>query len=97
MVDPARYPVIPWPRSLEARDGAFAPAAGLTIALADAGNADLQRLAALLRGYLKELAGLDATVGARGGIALAFRDDAPPGAESYRLDITTERIELSAR
>ena len=97
MADVTRYPLIPWPRSLEAREGAFAPASGLAIGLSDTGNADLQRLAALLRGYLKELAGLDVTIGGRGAISLALRDDAPPGAESYRLDITPERIELSAR
>ena len=97
MADPSRYPLIPWPRSLDAREGAFVPAAGLAIGIADSGNAELGRLAALLRAYLKELAGVDASVGARGAITLAIRDDAPPGSEAYLLDITPERIDLAAR
>jgi hexosaminidase len=97
MADVTRYPVIPWPRSLEAREGAFVPKAGLTISVSDPVNADLVRLAELLRGYLKELAGVNATVGPGGGISVALRPDAPEGAEAYRLDIAPERIEVSAR
>jgi hexosaminidase len=96
-VDVARYPVIPWPRTLEPRDGAFALQAGLGISPSDGGNADLRRLAELLRGYVRELAGVDATIGAGGAIALALRPDAPVGAEAYRLEITPERIDLVAR
>ena len=97
MADPARYPLIPWPRSLEAREGAFAPKAGLTISLSDPVNADLKRLAELLRGYVEELAGVNATVGPGGAISVALRPDAPEGAEAYRLDIAPKRIELAAR
>ncbi|HEV2250626.1 MAG TPA: beta-N-acetylhexosaminidase [Candidatus Limnocylindria bacterium] len=97
MADTARYPLIPWPRALEARDGAFSPSAGLGIHLSDPSDADLRRLGELLRGYLRELAGVDATVGASGALVLALRSDAPAGAEAYRLDITPERIHLVAR
>jgi hexosaminidase len=97
VTDVARCPVIPWPRSLEARDGAFVPKSGLGISVEDGGNAKVVRLAELLRGYLKELTGLDAAVGSGGTIALALRSDAPDGPESYRLDITPERIEIAAR
>jgi hexosaminidase len=97
VADTVRYPLIPWPRSVEARDGAFPIAAGTRIALADPGNADLRRLGELLGGYIRSLAGVDTTIGAGGAITLALRSDAPAGPESYSLDITVERIELIAR
>src|SRR5438552_4826870 len=97
MADVARYPLIPWPRSLEARDGAFALAAGTRISASDDGNADLRPLADLLRGYVRELAGVEAATGSGGAITLAVRSDAPAGDEAYRLDISPERIELVAR
>lgn len=97
MADVSRYPLIPWPQSLEARDGAFPLRSGLRASVSDAGNADLKRLAELLRGYLHELAGVDAAIDAGGAITLALRSDGPVGPESYRLDVTTERIELVAR
>ncbi|MEA2661775.1 MAG: hexosaminidase [Chloroflexota bacterium] len=93
----ARYPLIPWPRSLQPRDGAFAPGSGLGISVSDAGSGDVRRLAELLRGYLRALSGADATIGPGGAIGLALRSDAPPGDESYALDITAERIEIAAR
>ncbi|HLZ47336.1 MAG TPA: family 20 glycosylhydrolase, partial [Candidatus Limnocylindria bacterium] len=37
MTDLARYPIIPWPRSLEPRDGAFAPRSPLVIAFGGTG------------------------------------------------------------
>jgi len=97
VADTVRYPLIPWPRSVEARDGAFAIAAGMRIALTEPGTNDLRRLGELLAGYIRELSGVDATIGAGGAVALALRSDAPAGPESYALDITTERIELVAR
>jgi hexosaminidase len=97
-VDPLRYPLIPWPRSLEARDSAFPPAQGLRISISDEGHLELRRLAELLAGYIRELAGVGPTVGgAGGGITLALRSDAPAGVEAYRLDITPLHIDLSAR
>ena len=97
MADPTRYPLIPWPRALEAREGAFDAGTGRGIALSDPRNADLQRLGQLLSGYLKELAGVDAVVAARGAITLALRADGPDGPEAYLLDITPGRIDLTAR
>jgi len=97
VADPSRYPLIPWPRSIDELAGTFVPAAGLAIGLSGGDDRDVRRLAELLRGYLKELAGIDATVGAQGAITLALGNDAPPGAEAYRLDITSDRIQLSAR
>ena len=37
MVDPARYPVIPWPRSLEPRAGAFTPRSPIALAIGASG------------------------------------------------------------
>jgi hexosaminidase len=96
-VDPVPYPIVPWPRTLEARDGAFSPAQALRISVSDEGNADLRRSAGLLADYLRELGGVSATVGPGGAITLALRADAPAGTEAYRLDITPERIDLSAQ
>lgn len=97
MADGSRYPLIPLPRSLEAREGAFPLRSGLGISVSDPGNADLGRLAGLLRGYVRELAGVDAAIGAGRAITLALRPDAPAGSESYRLDVATDRIEVTAR
>src|SRR5438105_9530521 len=97
MADVTRYPLIPWPRSLEPGDGAFALAAGTRISTSDDGNADLRRFADLLRGYVTELAGVEAAIGPGGAITLGLRADAPTGDEAYRLDISPERTELVAR
>ncbi|HEX6061958.1 MAG TPA: beta-N-acetylhexosaminidase [Candidatus Limnocylindria bacterium] len=97
MADVRRYPLIPWPRALDARSGGFALGTAPRIALAEPENTDLRRLGDLLAGYLRDLAGIDAPVGAGGAIALALRSDAPAGVEGYRLDITPERIDLAAR
>ncbi|MDQ6857905.1 MAG: beta-N-acetylhexosaminidase [Chloroflexota bacterium] len=96
MVDHTRYPLIPWPRALEAREGAFALVAGTRIAGGER-DADARRLADLLAGYLRELAGIDAPEGADGTITLRLRPDAPAGDEAYALDITADRIDLGAR
>jgi hexosaminidase len=85
------------PRSLDAGDGAFVPQPGLRIGVADDGTAEVRRLGELLAGYLRELTGLDVSVGTDGPIAVRMRADAPGSAESYRLEITPERITLVAR
>jgi hexosaminidase len=92
-----RYPIIPWPRAIDARDGAFALGAGLQIALVDGGNSDVRRLGDLLARYLRELAGINAEIGDGGAIRMGLRSDAPAGTESYALDVATERIGLTAR
>jgi hexosaminidase len=93
---PARHPIIPWPRSLEEREGAFVPQPGLRVTVAEAGDSE-RRLGDLLAGYLRDLTGLDASVGIGGSIALRVGSDGPEGPESYRLDVATERIDLVAR
>jgi hexosaminidase len=96
-MDVARYPIIPWPRSLDARDGSFAPRPNATISLSDPRDPDLKRLGELLVGDLLELGGIAAKVGPGGTIALTIRADAPEGAEAYRLDVTPEGIDATAR
>jgi len=66
-MDVRRYPVIPWPRSLEARDGAFVPSPGLQVSIAS-GDDGCGKLAELLAGYLRELSGLAVTVVNLGGV-----------------------------
>ena len=95
-MDTARYPIIPWPRSLEARDGAFVPQRGLHVSVAD-GNAAVRQLGELLSGYLRDFMTLDASVGPGGAITVGLRSDAPEGVEAYRLEITPERIDVTAR
>ncbi len=77
-MDNARYPIVPKPRSLVERDGAFVPKPGLA-----------ERLRALTA--------RDIETGVGVAVTLDLRSDAPEGVESYRLDITPERIELTAR
>lgn len=96
VADIARYPLIPWPQTLEARDGAFTPRAGTTITLGDPDDADLRRLGELLVGDLLQLGGTTAEIGAGGAITLSIRADAPAGVEAYRLDVTPERIAATA-
>ena len=75
MTDLARYPLIPWPRSLEPRAGEFEPRAPLEIGFGATGP----------------------TVIGNDRVSLTLRADAPEGAEAYRLDVTPERIAISAR
>ena len=95
-MDRTRYPLIPWPRSLERRAGSFVPADGLRISVAGRDPA-VHRLAELLRVHLRDLTGVDAPLGENGAIRLVLGPDAPDGPESYRLSITSDRIELAAR
>ena len=76
-MDAIRYPLVPWPRSLEPRDGVFVPQPGLAEQLSDLATR-----------------GTAATVG---GVALRLAADAPAGAESYRLEVSPEHIEVVAR
>ncbi len=98
----ARYPVIPWPRSVEPRDGAFELRPGTGIALAGGRDGELHGLAASLADHLRTLAGVEAAIagpGAEdaGAIQLSLRDDASDDAEGYALEIATDRVELAAR
>ena len=95
-MDLARYPLIPWPRSLEARGGAFVPQDGLRVSAADGSDA-VRKLADVLAGQLRDLTGRAITVGSAGAVVLHLRSDAPEGAEAYRLEVTPERIEITAR
>lgn len=94
-VDLARYPLIPWPRSLEARDGAFVPQQGLRVSVT--GDETTTKVGDLLAGYLRDLTALDVTSGTGGAITVALTSDAPEGAEAYRLEVSPERVDVSAR
>ena len=75
MTDLARYPLIPWPRALEPREGAFTPRAPLAIDFGPHGP----------------------TVAGDDRVLATVRADAPEGPEAYVLDVTPERIAISAR
>jgi hexosaminidase len=75
----------------------FTPHRGLRVSLSDGGNADLRRIGDLLAAHLRDLTGLDVSVGAGGLITLALRPDASTDPEAYRLDVTPQRIDLLAR
>ena len=77
-MDNERYPIVPQPRSLIARDGTFVPKPGLAE-------------------HLRALTTVTIDAGAGGAVVLNVRADAPEGVESYRLEITPERIEVTAR
>lgn len=91
VADSARYPLIPWPRTLDPRPGEFVFGAGTRAALVPPGNADLRTLGATLG------LPLEGEADAAGTITLALDPRGPEGAESYVLDISPERIGLRAR
>ncbi len=95
-MDNARYPIVPRPCSLVQRDGAFVPKPGLRVSvLTD--DAAVLRLGKRLAEHLHELTALDVETAVGGAVTLDLRSDAPDGVEAYRLDITAERIEVTAR
>jgi hexosaminidase len=87
----ARYPLVPWPRSLEPRAGEFAVGPETRVALAPADDADVCASGAAL--------GLPAggTPGADGAITLALDAGAPAGDEAYALLAAPERVDVRAR
>lgn len=89
--DSARYALIPWPRSLEARPGEFLLGGGTRAALVPDGDQALVALGATL--------GLptDGDAGAAGTVTLTLDPQGPAGDESYALDISPERVDLRAR
>ncbi len=88
--DSARYPLIPWPRTLEARPGEFVFAAGMRVGLLPEGDADLEALGATLG------LPLGGEAGAAGTLTLALEADGA-GDESYLLEVTPEKVWLRAR
>ncbi len=95
----ARYPIIPWPRTLEPDEGSFGLGPNTPITLSDRGNADLRRLGDLVTEYLRALAGEEPARdrAGPGAIALALRADAPEGAADYALQVMPDGIEIVAR
>ena len=89
--DSARYALIPWPRSLEPRPGEFLFGADTRAALVPDHDQALVALGATLG------LPLDGDPGAAGTLTLTLDPRAPAGEESYRLEISPERIDLRAR
>ncbi|HEU4557982.1 MAG TPA: beta-N-acetylhexosaminidase [Longimicrobium sp.] len=96
MPDPARYPLIPWPRRLEPREGWFAATRHVRILLPDASDPDVRWVAGIVAGLF---APLDSSSHAEGSDEVILRLDRAGdhgGDEGYRLSVTPERVELSA-
>ncbi len=91
--DLRRYPLIPWPRMLEPRDGSF-ELGGATIGVADP---ELRGLAATLASHIRGVTGAAAAVSGQGSVSLALDPAAFGGDEAYSLDVTAGRAEIRAR
>ena len=89
--DTARYPLIPWPRTLEPRPGEFLFDAGTRAALVPPSDQALRALGATLG------LPLDGDAGAAGTVTLTLDPRGPEGDESYTLEISPERVDLRAR
>ncbi len=89
--DSARYPLIPWPRTLEPRPGEFVFGGGTRAALVPESDHELEALGATLG------LPLDGDAGAAGTLTLTLDPRGPAGDESYALEISPERVDLRAR
>jgi len=89
--DTARYPVIPWPRTLEPRPGEFVFGPGTRAAIVPSVDEAVLALAATLG------LPLDGDAGSAGTFTLTLDPRAPAGDESYALEISPERVDLRAR
>ncbi len=79
------HSIIPVPMSLERGSGSFVLGADTRIALADARDPELRRIAELWAGPTQVATGLPLTVEAAGGIVLGL--DASTGPEGYSLSV----------
>ncbi|CAN5175343.1 hypothetical protein BH18CHL2_BH18CHL2_00970 [soil metagenome] len=98
--DSARYPLIPWPRSVEPRDGSFRVSPWTRINVTEAPAGELGAIAKVVEGYVGELEAPSAGVGTSaedGAIGLVLRGDAPAGDEAYSLTVGSDGIEIAAR
>jgi hexosaminidase len=101
--EPARYDLIPWPRQVEARPGAFPLAAATRVTLSDPASAELRSIADFLVGYIQATAGVRVGMeagavpqGTAGTIALHLNSAAGIAPEGYRLAVTPEGVTLTA-
>ncbi|MDT8369786.1 MAG: family 20 glycosylhydrolase [Longimicrobiales bacterium] len=86
-------PLIPAPRSVEARSGGFTIDRSTRIAVADTTDAELVRLAEAWAAPIRRATGLPLPVGGAGRVRLAVEDAGEP--ESYRLRVDDEGVRLT--
>jgi hexosaminidase len=87
----APLPLVPYPAQVETVPGQFAPSGGVRIGIQGSATPELLRL--------RELAGAilpGATTGPAPNVILHLTTPRDPAAESYRLEVTRERILLGA-
>jgi hexosaminidase len=105
MPDPTwAFHVVPFPKHVEPRTGAFLVGENTPIQLSDGGNADLRALGAYAVEMLAAATGLPLSLaeateeaGSDGAILLSLSpSDTVPGPERYRLDVSDGSIQIAA-
>ena len=99
--DLSRYPLIPWPQHLEARDGTFVLDSLTQVTLSDSGSEDLRAAANFWAERVRRASRLplplaDATDADSGTVAFVLDPEAATGAEGYRLEVTPAGVTLTA-
>jgi hexosaminidase len=99
---PPRYPLVPWPSSLEPTTGSFPLQATTRIALSDPNSAELREIATLLQDSIRlatgarvEIAAAKPSEGTPNTIALVLKKGTP-GSEDYALTVTTQGVTITA-
>lgn len=93
--DPGRYPLIPYPQELTARQGEFVVGRNTNIVSANVFANEVKQLQQLMTTFLGYKLPVSARVGASSIVLV--QDNAVKGEEEYELDITPSRITLRAR
>ncbi|MGI9174320.1 MAG: beta-N-acetylhexosaminidase [Rhodothermales bacterium] len=99
--DLSRYPVIPWPQHLEAREGTFALDSLTQVTLSDSTSEDLRDVAAFWAEMVRSSSGLplpltEAADTSGNTVAFVLDSDAATGGEGYRLEVTPTGATLTA-
>ena len=99
--DLSRYPLIPWPQHLEARDGTFVLDSLTQVTLSDSGSEDLRAAAHFWAERVRRASGLplplaEATGADSGTVAFVLDPDVTADAEGYRLEVTPAGVTLTA-
>ena len=99
-----RYPIVPEPSLLTPAEGAFQLNQGVAVVIATDAGADVEAVALRLTQQLQRATGFaltprrsEAAALPSGGVISFAVDAAIQGDETYRLDVTPERITIAAR
>ncbi len=98
-----RYPLIPWPQYIEAREGTFTLDSLTQITLSDPTDDDLHAVAAFWADRVRLSSGLPLPIAeapargaARGTVAFVLDAGTGTGDEGYRLDVSPESVTITA-